>query len=327
MKKILLIHTGGTIAMKENEESTVQLSDEHPLASFDKHITLPVKIETKQFTNLPSPSIDPNIVIDLANFIRTNVSEKNYDGIVITHGTDTLEETAYLLELLSPCEQPIILTGAMKSSTELGSDGPGNLLSAIRVAIHPDAHQLHVAVVMNDEIHAAKFVTKVHTSSVSAFESPLTGPAGIVTKQDVIFYYQPKKEDPISVKTIEKRVHLLKLYSGINDEIMKHIEAMNLDGLVIEAFGSGNVPSSIVPSLRRMIANNLPVVIVSRSLKGVVQPVYGYEGGGKQIENLGCIFARNLTGQKARLKLLLALHHTSDLHKLRQFFEKKSSAP
>src|SRR5690606_36709409 len=112
-----------------------------------------------------------------------------------------------------------------------------NLLNAIRVAIHPDAKQLGVAVVMNEEIHAAKYATKVHTSSVSAFESPLTGPVGIVTKQDVNFYCIPKKEKPIPVTQIEKRVHLLKLYSGIDEETMKQIEKMNFDGLVLEAFG------------------------------------------------------------------------------------------
>lgn len=320
MKKILLIHTGGTIAMKENEEKTVQLSEEHPLLAFQKQFDVPATIITKLFANVPSPYIGPNMVLELVNFIKSCVTQYDIDGIVITHGTDTLEETAYTLDLIAPFKQPIILTGAMKSSTELGSDGPGNLLSAIRVALHPKAEQIGVAVVMNDEIHAPKFVTKIHTSSVSAFESPLTGPLGIVTKNDVVFFYTPEKEKPISVTHIEKRVHLLKLYSGIDDETMKFIETMPLDGLVIEAFGQGNVPQSIVPSIERMLTNNIPVVIASRSVRGIVEPVYGYEGGGKHLEQLGCIFSKQLSGQKARLKLLFALHHTTDLKELRKFF-------
>lgn len=321
MKKILLIHTGGTIAMKENEDKTVQLSEEHPLFAFQKQLDVPATIITKQFANVPSSYIGPSMVIDLAKFIQKHLSQEDVDGIVVTHGTDTLEETAYMLELLSPCKQPIILTGAMKSSTELGSDGPGNLLNAIRVAIHPDAKQLGVAVVMNEEIHAAKYATKVHTSSVSAFESPLTGPVGIVTKQDVNFYCIPKKEKPIPVTQIEKRVHLLKLYSGIDEETMKQIEKMNFDGLVLEAFGLGNVPLAIVPSIERMLANDIPIVIASRSIRGIVEPVYGYQGGGQHLKQLGCIFSKRLIGQKARLKLLFALHHTTDLQELRNFFE------
>ncbi|MFA8437974.1 asparaginase [Pueribacillus sp. YX66] len=322
MKKILLIHTGGTIAMAENEqEGGIQLSEKHPLVSFQANLKSLALITTDQFSNLPSPHIGPETVLKLSNHIQKRMSQEKFDGIVITHGTDTLEETAYMLELLSPCKQPIVLTGAMKSSDELGADGPNNVLSAVRVATSNKAKHLGVVVVINDEIHAAKYVTKVHTSSVASFASPLVGPIGIVTKQKVILFHNQKSEAHLPVQQIDKRVYLLKLYSGIDNVVMEAIEAMKLDGLVIEAFGQGNVPLVVVPTIKRLIANNIPVVIVSRSLDGVVQPSYSYDGGGKHLQDLGVIFSKGLTGQKARLKLLFALHKTNNMNELQFIFD------
>lgn len=322
MRKILLIHTGGTIAMAENEQNGgIKLSEEHPLVSFQTHLNSIASITTEHFSNLPSPHIGPETVVELSKHIQKRLSNEKFDGIVITHGTDTLEETAYMLELLSPCKHPIVLTGAMKSSNELGADGPNNLLSAVRVATCSETEHLGVVVVMNDEIHAAKYVTKMHTSSIAAFESPLAGPVGIVTKLNVIFFNKPKPDVQLPVRQIKKRVHLLKLYSGVDHVVMETIERMKLDGLVVEAFGQGNVPPIIVTTVKRLIANNIPVVVVSRSLNGVVQPAYGYEGGGKQLEDLGVIFSKRLTGQKARIKLLFALHKTNEINKLKTLFE------
>ncbi len=322
MKKIWLIHTGGTIAMADHgSKNGIQISERHPLDLFQTELQAAASITVEQFSSLPSPHIGPETILDLSNHIRKRLASEEFDGIVITHGTDTLEETAYMLDLLKPCRQPIVLTGAMKSSNEWGADGPNNVLSAIRVAASLEANDSGAVVVMNDEIHAAKYVTKVHASSVAAFESPLIGPIGIVTKKDVLFFNHLKREISIPVQKLEKRVHLLKLYSGIEEEVLNHIEKMQLDGLVVEAFGLGNVPPILVPFFKRFMDRQISVVLVSRSLKGIVQGVYGYEGGGKQLEDLGVIFAKGLTGQKARIKLLLALHQTNAFDELKRMFE------
>ena len=324
MKKILLLHTGGTIAMEENNEGNgIRLSENHPLSGLQSQLQSIASIHSEEVFNLPSPHIGPKTVLELANYIRDRVAKERFDGVVITHGTDTLEETAYMLELLSPCQQPIVLTGAMKPSNERGSDGPNNVISAVRVAACQEAVNLGVVVVMNDEIHSAKYVTKMHTSSVAAFESPLSGPLGIVIKNDVIFYHYPKRERAVSINEIEKKVHLLKLYSGIEYETLEWMEKMNLDGLVIEAFGSGNVPPEVVPFIKRLLKRHIPVVVVSRSVKGTVQGVYSYEGGGSQLQDLGVIFLKGLSGQKARIKLLLFLHETTSIPKLEKMLHEK----
>lgn len=321
MKKILIVHTGGTIAMKENQAGSVSIEREHPLSSFQERLASLASITTEHFSQLPSVHISPQIVLDVAKKIKNLKEKEQFDGVVITHGTDTLEETAYMLDLLFPPDYPIVLTGAMKSSNELGSDGPSNLIAAVRVACSDEASGMGVLVVMNDEVHSAKYVTKTHTSSIAAFESPQNGPVGIVTKKGVFFFYKPLSEENYFIETIEKNVLLLKAYSGMGAELFEAIEQkIKVDGIVIEAVGQGNIPPRIVPSLEKMIANDIPIVLVSRSQKGFVQPVYDYEGGGKQLKKKGVIFSNGLSGQKARLKLLIALHTTNDFNQLEKIF-------
>ncbi|PWA12398.1 L-asparaginase [Pueribacillus theae] len=320
MKKILIVHTGGTIAMKENQAGGVSIEGKHPLSSFQERLASIASITTEHFSQLPSAHISPQIVLEVAKKIKDLKKKEQFDGVVITHGTDTLEETAYMLDLLFSQDCPIVLTGAMKSSNELGSDGPSNLMAAVRVAGSNEASGMGVLVVMNDEVHSAKYVTKTHTSSIAAFESPQNGPVGIVTKKDVVFFYKPLSEENYSIETIEKNVLLLKAYSGMGSELFEAIEQIKIDGIVIEAMGQGNLPPHIVPSLEKMIANDIPIVLVSRSQKGFVQPVYDYEGGGKQLKKKGVIFSNGLSGQKARLKLLIALQTTNDFNQLEKIF-------
>lgn len=323
MKKILLIHTGGTIAMKESENREgIHLSEEHPLGSVQSELDSLATITTVQFSNLPSPHIGPNKVIELAIFIHEQVAVSHYDGIVVTHGTDTLEETAYLLQLIHSFKQPIVLTGAMKSSNELGSDGPHNLISAVRVARCKEAEHKGVLVVMNAVIHTAAYVTKMHTSNVDAFQSLGAGPIGIVSKEDVIFYYDVTFDLPLPIKKITKNVILLKSYAGMDETVFQAFTGTSIAGLVIEGFGQGNLPPKIVAPIRQLISEGLPVVLVSRSPNGIVQPAYDYPGGGKELDELGVIFSKGLTGPKARIKLLLLLHQTADLEKIKLAFAK-----
>ncbi|MFG6494368.1 asparaginase [Fictibacillus sp. UD] len=166
MKKILLIHTGGTIAMEENKVTGgVNTKEIHPLEATIAELSDIAKITVKNYVNLPSPHITPSHMLELANFIAIQTDSEQYDGIVITHGTDTLEETAYVLDLVLQTSIPVIVTGAMRSSNEHGSDGPYNLISSVRVACEEQSLGKGVLVVFNDEIHAAKNVTKTHTSN------------------------------------------------------------------------------------------------------------------------------------------------------------------
>ena len=313
MKKIVVIHTGGTISMHVNNGAVVP-SDSNPItAEMDKLVEYAEIHEIEAF-NYPSPHMTPREMLKLKEIINQQLISYEVDGFVITHGTDTLEETAYFLDLTIKGDIPIILTGAMRSSNEIGADGVYNLVSAVRVATSDDAIGKGVLVVMNDEIHTAQNVTKTSTSNVSTFQSPQYGPIGLITKTGIHFHHTPIRHETYVVDTINKKAALLKVYAGMDADLLVHIGDNGYDGVVLEGLGQGNVPPAIVPAIQQLIDRNIPVVLVSRCYNGIAQPVYGYEGGGKMLEGIGVLFAHGLSGQKARIKLLIGLSdsHTSN---------------
>lgn len=304
--KLLIIHTGGTIAMAE-DATGVKPIDVNPLAGLDLAVEKDVELVTEPIFNLPSPHITPVEMLQLAQRIERAVTE-NFAGVVITHGTDTLEETAYFLDSTVGDLLPIVVTGAMRSSNELGSDGVYNLLSAIRVAKSPDAKNKGVLVVMNDEIHSAQFVTKTHTTNVATFRSPTFGPIGVLTKNEVRFLQAPVQFQRLPITTVTGQVPIFKAYAGMTSSFFDLFDSHRLSGLVIEALGAGNLPPQTLPALEKIIAHDVPVVLVSRCFNGIAEPVYSYRGGGVELAQLGVIFCPGVNAQKARLKLLIALN-------------------
>ena len=307
-KNILLVHTGGTISMElDTKTGGVMLSAANPLALEIDNIQQFANITEVEAFNLPSPHITPARMLELEELISHLTENNSFDGIVITHGTDTLEETAYFLELSTNFNIPIVLTGAMRSSNEIGSDGVYNLMSAVRVAAADDANGKGVLVVLNDEIHTATNVTKTHSSSVSTFQSPQYGPIGIVTKSAIHFHHAPLSRTYLPVESINKKVAMFKIYAGMESDLLVSISSLGYDGVVLEGLGQGNVPPDLVIGIRRLLAEGLPVILVSRCFNGIAQDIYAYEGGGKMLKDIGVRFEHGLSGQKARLKLLLEL--------------------
>lgn len=319
MKKICLIQTGGTIEMEEQNGVVAPNARKKLIDVIHAQIGEAIHVDTIEMFQIPSPHMTPEHMLTLGKKIQ---ELQHYDGVVITHGTDTLEETAYFLELFLDVDIPVVLTGAMRSSNEVGSDGAHNLLSAIRVCASDVAASFGALVVFNDEIHSASNVTKAHASNVAAFQSPQYGPLGSVTKQGVYFHHKPLRKEHYPIANANKRVLLLKAFAGMDDYILQMISAREVDGLVIEAFGQGNLPPATLPGIKRLLAQQLPIVIVSRCINGTVQDVYDYDGGGRQLKDLGIIFSNGLSGQKARIKLMMALELTKDITKLQQFFQK-----
>ncbi|SEH81803.1 asparaginase [Halobacillus karajensis] len=321
MKRILVIHTGGTISMKENKETgEVNTSSQHPMDEISTILKGTTEIEDEILFYLPSPHIRPDHMLKLGRAIHEKISKKNYDGIVITHGTDTLEETAYFLDLFLQTRKPVVVTGAMRSSNEIGSDGLYNLLSAIRVASCDEAQDKGVLVVMNDEIHTAKNVTKTSTSNVATFQSPQYGPIGITTKSEVFFHHKMTRHESYPIQNINKRVSLIKAYAGMDGSLIDAVRESQVDGLIIEALGQGNLPPETVDALKRTLDDSIPIVLVSRCYQGIVQDTYGYPGGGRELKEMGIVFANGLTGPKARIKLMVALEMTSNLTELEHIF-------
>lgn len=317
-KKILVLHTGGTISMQADASGAVVTSQDNPM----NHVSNPlegVEVHALDFFNLPSPHIKPKHMLALYQKIKEEAD--HYDGFVITHGTDTLEETAYFLDTMEVPHKPIVLTGAMRSSNELGSDGVYNYLSALRVASDDKAADKGVLVVMNDEIHAAKYVTKTHTTNVSTFQTPTHGPLGLIMKHEILYFKTAEPRVRFDLDKIQGLVPIIPVYAGMTEELLDLLPVDQLDGLIIQAFGAGNVPKETAKKLNALIQEGLPIALVSRCFNGIAEPVYAYEGGGVCLQNAGVFFVKELNAQKARLKLLIAINAGLRGDELRAYME------
>ena len=305
MKKILVLHTGGTISMQADQNGAVESSPINPMTQ----VTSPlenIEVVSVDFLNLPSPHIQIDHMMMIYKKIREEAS--HFDGFVITHGTDTLEETAYFLDTMSIPPMPIVMTGAMRSSNELGSDGIYNYRTALRVATDEKSADKGVLVVMNDEIHAAKYVTKTHTTNVSTFQTPTHGPLGLVTKREILFFKAADKRVRFDLQAINGVVPIIKSYADMDTILLDALVEAPISGLVIEALGAGNLPPASIAAIKKLINKQLPIVLVSRCFNGIAEPVYAYDGGGIQLEELGVLFVKELNSQKARIKLLIAVN-------------------
>ncbi|MDF7626682.1 asparaginase [Lactobacillaceae bacterium L1_55_11] len=306
MKNILVLHTGGTIAMHADADGDVETGPDNPLNQAD--FSLPdVQLTVENIFNLPSEYIGPEHMLQIQQ--RILAAQGQVDGVVITHGTDTLEETAYFLDNTLDVDFPIAMTGAMRSANELGSDGLYNYQTALRVAADDQSANRGVLVVMNDEIHAARFVTKTHTTNVATFASPVSGTMGLITKRRIIYLYDLVPGKTFPIQAVSKNIPVLKAYAGMNGQLLELLAATGIDGLVIEALGAGNLGQEAALGVQHLLNRQIPVVIVSRSFNGIAEPVYDYLGGGTQLEKAGAIFAASINGQKARLKLLIGLEN------------------
>lgn len=321
MKHLLVIHSGGTISMSQDQSNKVVTNDINPISMHQDVINQYAQIDELNPFNVPSPHMTIQHVKQLKDIILEAVTNKYYDGFVITHGTDTLEETAFLLDLILGIEQPVVITGAMRSSNEIGSDGLYNYISAIRVASDEKARHKGVMVVFNDEIHTARNVTKTHTSNTNTFQSPNHGPLGVLTKDRVQFHHMPYRQQALENVNDKLNVPLVKAYMGMPGDIFSFYSREGIDGMVIEALGQGNIPPSALEGIQQLVSLNIPIVLVSRSFNGIVSPTYAYDGGGYQLAQQGFIFSNGLNGPKARLKLLVALSNNLDKAEIKSYFE------
>lgn len=323
MKKLLIIFTGGTISMTtdtKTNKSVISESDIDLISKIGKRFQDFI-IEPYVFSMKPSPSMTPNDMFKLGQYINEKLSSDIYLGAVVTHGTDTLEETAYFLDLFLQSKKPVVLTGSMRNYSELGYDGFSNLLSAILVSTDQSSYGRGVLVCLNDEINAASEVTKTHTLALDTFKSMEFGPLGIVDEQAVIYYRDSSKfKNHLTPDKLKSNVEIIKVYTGQDSTLLYYyIATGKVDGIILEAFGRGNVPPTMVDGIKKAIEKGIKVVITSRCPKGRVRDTYGYDGGGYHLKQLGVLFSGDLSSQKARIKLMLAL--SLGLPDISEFFD------
>jgi L-asparaginase len=281
------------------------------------------ELETVAFRQIPSGDLTLRDVVELAAEITKRFAA-GASGVVITQGTDTIEETSFALDLLVPGPQPVVVTGAMRNPTLAGPDGPANLLAAAQVAAAPEAAGLGTLVVANDEIHAARFVRKTHTSSTAAFRSITPGPLGWVVEGRVrIAFRLPALETDLpSAIGAHEIPPIALLTSALDDDarLVAEVEKLGYAGLVLEAFGGGHVPAHVVPALEDL-ASRVPVVLASRTGGGeVLRSTYGFPGSERDLLARGLIAAGFLDGLKARILLSLSLAAGADLLDVRTAF-------
>jgi L-asparaginase len=279
------------------------------------------EIECFDFGKYPGPHITPELMLDLSKKINVKLKSDKYDGVIVTHGTDTLEETAYFLDLSIRTEIPIIVIGAMKNSSEPDWDGPRNLIDALNICLNENSKNLGVLVCLNGEINAASEVTKIYSDSVESFKSLDFGTLGFVQSGRVIFNRLPRHLETIETEKINPNVDLLTVYAGMDEKFFKFSADSKVDGIVVEALGVGNVPPPAFEGIKYAVEKGIPVVLTSRCPAGETDYIYSYPGAGKHLHDLGVIFSDYLNGQKARIKLMIVLGLTSKQNEIRKYFE------
>ncbi|MYT21519.1 asparaginase [Streptomyces sp. SID7760] len=328
---VLVVGLGGTIAMTPSAADGAArptLSAEDLLAAVPQLGDVDAEIQTLSFTNKPGASLTLDDIEELASCLRTMTSERAVDGIVVTQGTDTLEETAYLLSLLYEADAPLIVTGAMRAPYLAGADGPANLLAAVAVAASPQARGRGVLVVFSDQVFDAARVRKTHSTSTNAFTAPDTGPLGTVAEGRLRLLAAPAHQ-PLPVAAALAQPARVALYTATLGDDGALLEPLldQVDGMVIAGFGVGHVPASWVPILAKA-AQRIPIVLASRTGGGTtLTRTYGFDGSEKDLLSHSVIGAGHLDPYKARHLLTVLVRSGADHEKIRATFGPAGTTP
>lgn len=321
--RVVIIFTGGTIASKLDKEwggVVPSMSGGEILAQIPGiHDVADILIH--EYGTLPGPHITPARMLEISRIVQGYADDTSIDGIVITHGTDTLEETAYFLDCTVDTAKPVIVIGAMRNSSEPDWDGPRNVRDAVTVAANPGVSGLGVMVCLGGMLTAASEASKTDTEDLNTFTSFDFGPLGRVTNGHLLIHRRPLHREVFKVGELPSSVPLLKSYAGMDGMLVRACREQGAQGLVVEAFGVGNVTPPVYYELSEAVAAGLPVVLVSRCPVGRIEHTYAYEGAGRHLHEAGVIFADYLNGQKARIKLMCALGAGLTVDGIRVAFE------
>jgi L-asparaginase len=320
---IVLLFTGGTISMRHDPTvgGAVPTLRGRDIVAMAPGIDQIASFEIDDWGAFPGPHMTIERMWALRGRIAEHLARPDVEGVVVTHGTDSLEESAYLTARSLECRKPVVFTGAMRTSSDLGWDGPGNLGAAVRVAVNDDARDGGVMVVMSDRVYTALDVTKAHTHMLDAFDSPGLGPLGVIDDGQVIFRRALPAPVPIlQPDSLATPVDIVCAFAGSDSRLLDASREVGR-GIVIAAMGRGNVPPEMVPGIDRWIAEDKPVVIASRAHRGRVGCTYGYPGGGRKLAEKGAIFGGARRPQQARIDLMLALGAGMSVNGIRELLE------
>ena len=277
---VIFIATGGTIAMKIDpvKHAPVPAISGEDLLATVPDVSKYATVEVKNVSNVPSNYMDPSRWTALTREVNIALARPEVAGVIISHGTDTMEETAYWLDLTVDSDKPVILIGAQRNASESDFDGPRNLLNAVRISVDRQSNGKGTMVAMNSQINAAREVTKTHTSSVETFKSGDFGFLGEVDFDRIVYWRSPLRRQHLAIKTDSMPyVEIIPMYGGADGYLVKAALDHGAKGLVVEGFGWGNVNKPMFAAIKDAIAKGVPVVITSRVPNGPVLPNYGTE--------------------------------------------------
>ena len=306
---IAMVFTGGTISMRVDAVAggAVPALDARDILVSARGIDDVAELRVEDWGRFPGPHMDVERMWALRARLMELVAEEAVDGVVVTHGTDTIEETAYLIARSVPTTKPIVFTGAMRNLSELGWDGPANLVDAVRVAAHPETGEYGVLLVMNGRAYSALDVSKAQTHMLDAFESPGLGPVAEVDDEAVIFRRALSvQRGLLTPEALATPVDIIGAWAGADARLLDAV-LPTARGVVISALGRGNLPPVMAEGLARWRDAGKPVVITSRTGRGRVGQTYGYPGGGRRLGEMGALFAGSQRPVQARIDLMLAL--------------------
>jgi L-asparaginase len=313
---VILIGTGGTISSGAAAGGAVpRFSADDLLASVaSRGLDLPedTAVKTIEFSRVLSANMTPTKMYELAGLVQKALARPDIDGAVVTHGTGTIEETSFLVDLYHSSPKPVVFTGAMRPSTTSDTDGPRNLRDAITVAAHEEARGKGVLLVMNGVIFSARDATKSHSSAVDTFQAEF-GPLGAIEPGDEpSFFRSPERRQVFSYRPPEPNVDLVRFYTGMDGRFVRASVQGGARGLVVEGTGMGNVNEAVAAALKDVIQQGLVVLLASRCSRGTTYPLYDTVGAGADLARAGVFFSSYLSGLKSRVLLCVALGLTQD---------------
>lgn len=323
MAHVTVITTGGTIASTRASAGgpvTATVSGNDLLASL--HGTpIGVDVTVEEFCNIGSNALDLPTVHALLARVRTALAKPDCAGVAVTHGTDTMEESAFLSDLLVDSPKPVVFTGAQRHASEPDTDGPRNIRDALTVAASPNARELGSLILFEGDVHAAREVTKTHASRVDTFRSPGLGKLGEVDQGVFHLYRRPAQRRALADKGLDDHVELVKLALGARPTYLEWCADNGVHGVVLEAFGRGNAPKGFATAVAKLVSAGIPVVVASRCPEGRTAIIYGADSGAVTLAEAGAVFAGDLSGVKARLILSALLGAGATSSEIRAAFE------
>lgn len=321
---VAVFTTGGTIAEKVDPKTggAVPAVSGADLIAAVPGLAKIARLKVINFSNIDSSQMTPELWAKLGRRVDETLKDGSIKGVVITHGTDTMVEAAYFLELTLKTNKPVVFVGAMRDASDLSPDGPANIYNAVVQVCSPRAQDLGVTVSLNQYINAARHVRKTQTTNVQTFNSGEYGYLGYISMGKVFRFNErpPKVKLPLPEKL--PKIALLSDYAGSDGSFVRYAVDSGSRGIVIEGVGAGNVNAEMNQAVKYALSKDIPVVITSRVPHGAVMPIYGDEGGGEELEKSGAILGGDLSAPKARLLLMLAVPRVKGDHGLlKKYFD------